>query len=256
MPEIPPGLLDSQPTNLHHLRYGFGAVDPDPDIVRKGRDLYWALVDWFDTQVGILLETLSQTVHADNTVIIYTSDHGENKGDHGLWWKNNHYDHGSRVPLIVSWPARWAGGQRRTQVCSLVDLVQTLAGIAGETCPDDWDGDSLLPLLDDPSAQWKDFAVSQYYGHNIASGMNMLRKGRYKYIYHNRIDETHGQERELYDMHSDPKEFVNMASDPACKGIIDSMHADLVAELGEDPDTIEARCREEIVRGYEGRERA
>jgi choline-sulfatase len=251
MPEIPAGLLESQPTNIRHLQHGFGTVDVDPETVRTGRELYWALVDWFDGQVGMLLETLSQTVHADNTVVIYTSDHGENKGDHGLWWKNNHYEHASRVPLIVSWPARWAGGQRRSQVCSLVDLVQTIAALADTACPDDWDGDSLLPLLDEPAAVWKDFAVSQYYGHNIASGMNMLRKGRYKYIYHNRIDDTHGPERELYDMESDPKEFVNLAPQSAYQELIAAMHAELVEELSEDPDAIELRCREENQRGYD-----
>ncbi len=245
-PNLPEGLIESLPTNYQMHRRGFGIEDPDPQVVRDGRDLYWALTDWFDDEVGRLLGALDDSGLADDTVVIYTSDHGENKGDHGLWWKNCMYEHGARVPLIVSWPARWAGGQRRSGACSLVDLVQTICCLSGAEPGRDWDGDSLLPYLDDDAHAWKDTAVSEYYGHNIASGMAMIRQGPWKYVYHSRIDGGGEPERELYDLAADPGEFNNLAGEPGQADRVTAMHAALVAELGEEPDTAELRCRNDV----------
>ena len=250
MPEIPDGLLENLPRNYRHHRNGFGSVLADDDITQRGRDLYWALTSWFDNEVGKLLAAIDERDDADNTIIIYTSDHGENKGDHGLWWKNCMYEHGARVPLMVSWPARLSGGQRRTEVCSLVDLVQTITQLAGGEAYEQWDGDSLVPLLDDVNAEWKDFAVSEYYSHPICSGFQMLREGPWKYVYHTRPDDAHEPERELYNLDDDPKEFTNLADRPEQAERIARMHAALVAELGEDLDAIEQRCRADFARGY------
>ncbi|MCC7407810.1 MAG: sulfatase-like hydrolase/transferase [Phycisphaeraceae bacterium] len=249
-PVIPPGLLDSLPTNYKHLRAGFGLEQAVGPIVQTGRDLYWALVDWFDGQIGQLLAALRASAVAENTVILYTSDHGENKGDHGLWWKNCMFDHAVRIPLIIHWPQRWPTAQRRPGVCSLVDLVQTMTSLAGARPGDDWNGDSLLPLLDNPAAPWKDMAVSEYYGHNIASGYTMLRQGPWKYVYHNPMDERHGPERELYDLATDPRELRNLAADPAHAPRIAAMHAAMLKELAADPDEIEQRSRADLARGY------
>ncbi len=242
LPDIPQSYLDHLLPNYRALRCGFGLEDIDPETTQRGRDLYWALTDWFDREVGKLLEALHSRKDADNTLIIYSSDHGENKGDHGLWWKNCHYDHGAQIPLIVSWPARWTGGQRRSEVCSLVDLVQTLVDLAGGSSPEDWDGDSLLPLLDNPQHPWKDFAVSEYYGHHILSGMTMYREGDWKYIYHNPSQFGHPPARELYNLRDDPRELQNRAMDPDQQERIQSMHRKLADELGEEPDSIEKRC--------------
>ena len=250
MPEIPEGLIESLPTNYKHLRYGFGVTDTDPAVVKRGRELYWALTDWFDDEVGKLLAALDDSDVADNTVVIYTSDHGENKGDHGLWWKNNMFEHAARTPLIVSWPARWSGGHRRSSVCSFVDIVQTIAELAGAACPDDWDGDSLVPVLDDPGAHWKNFAVCEYFGHNIASGFVMYREGPWKYVYHTRMDAEHGPEYELYNLDEDPKEFRNLAGSPDQAERIKAMHAALVAEIGREPDEAETECRSDYAGGY------
>jgi choline-sulfatase len=136
------------------------------------------------------------------------------------------------------------------QACSLVDLVKTIAEIGGARCPDDWDGDSMVPWLDDASVGWKDLAVSEYYAHNISSGFAMIRQGRWKYTYHTRIDETHGPERELYDLVADPGEFENVAGLPEHAQRIAGMHDALVRELGRDPEEAEAECRRDQSAGY------
>ena len=250
MPELPPGHVESQPLNYHHLRRGFGIVQTDPAGVRKGRELYYGLTQWLDNEIGKVLQALAAAGLADETVVIYTSDHGENIGEHGLWWKNCMYDQAARVPLIVSWPGRWAGGQRRTGACSLVDLVQTVAELGRAKPPPGWKGDSMCNWMDDGKAPWKDFAVSEYYGHNIASGFAMLRAGRYKYVYHTPPDRKHPAQRELYDLRANPGEFAGLAERPEQQARIQKMHAALVTELGEDPDETELRCRADYARGY------
>ncbi|MHC4239316.1 MAG: sulfatase-like hydrolase/transferase [Planctomycetota bacterium] len=251
MPVIPEGHLESQPRNYKHLRIGFNVEDAPPDIVRKGRELYYGLTQWLDEEIGKVMKTLAESEVADNTIVIYTTDHGENMGEHGLWWKNCVYEHAARVPLIVSWPERWKGGQRRTGACSLVDAVQTIADLAGARVPDDWDGDSMVPWMDDAKTRWKDLAVSEYYAHSIASGYAMIRMGRYKYVYHTPAGESHPAERELYDLQTDPGEFNNLAQKPEHNERLAAMHKALAKEIGEDPDKTELRCRADYARGYQ-----
>jgi choline-sulfatase len=250
MPVIPDGFLDGMPLNYKHLRLGFHVENVPGDVVRRSRELYYGLVQWVDEEIGKVLKVLASSGVADNTVVIYTSDHGENMGEHGLWWKNCVYDTAARVPLIVSWPARWNGGQRRTQVCSLVDVVQTIADLCDAKTPDDWNGDSMSAWLDDATTPWKDFAVSEYYAHNIASGYSMLRAGDFKYVYHARPTKHHEPERELYNLKADPGEFTNLAKQSGYADRINAMHLALVKEIGEDPETTEGRCRVDIARGY------
>lgn len=250
MPEIPKGHLESQPRNYKHLRIGFNVENAPDEIVRKGRELYYGLTQWLDEQIGKVLKALDNSQVAENTIVIYTTDHGENMGEHGLWWKNCMYEHASRVPLIINWPERWKGGQRRTQVCSLVDMTQTIAELGRAEVPNDWNGDSMLRWLDNPESRWKDLAVSEYYAHNIASGFAMIRMGDYKYVYHTPADADHPAERELYDLRSDPGEFSNLAGLKKYRQRIRAMHNALIKEIGEHPNDTEQRCRADYARGY------
>ncbi len=250
MPELPEDWWERLATNTRQQIIGFGVDRDDRDIVKLGRELYWALTSWMDTEIGKVLATLKEAGLAEDTVVVYTSDHGENKGDHGMWWKNCVYEHAARIPLIVNYPERWDGGSRRTGACSLVDVVQTIAEIGGAEVPDDWDGDSLIPWLDDDNLAWKDMAVCEYYGHNISSGISMLRTGKWKYVYHTRMNKTHGPERELFNLNDDPGEWNNLAAEAAHSDRVKDLHARLVAELGRDPEEAEAECRDQNATGY------
>ena len=250
MPVIPPGYLESLPRNYKHLRVGFHVEHVPAEIVKKGRELYYGLTQWLDERIGQVLTALAESPAGADTVVIYTSDHGENMGQHGLWWKNCVYDTAARVPLIVSSPSRFAGAQRRAGACSLVDVVKTIAELGGAKAPADWNGDSMAGWLEDAGAKWKDQAVSEYYAHNIASGYAMIRQGKYKYVYHTPADDKHPAERELYDLSADPGELGNLAARPDQAERVNAMHAALVAEIGEDPDKTELRCRAEYAKGY------
>ncbi|MBA4192410.1 MAG: hypothetical protein C0467_30960 [Planctomycetaceae bacterium] len=242
-PSIPAGYLESLPLNYKHLRNDRRFEKVPADTAKLGREAYYARVEWADKQVGFILTALKNSEFADNTIVIYTTDHGENLGEHGLWWKNCLYDCGARVPLIVSWPARWKGGQRRAGACGTVDLVQTIAAVGGARVPTDWKGASMVPWLNDQSHAWRDLAVSEYYAGYIASGIAMIRMGNWKYVYHTRADEKHGPEVELYDLKADPAELRNLAKEPGQAERLTEMHKALVAEVGEDPEKTEARWR-------------
>jgi choline-sulfatase len=251
MPEIPAGFLDRLPLNYKIQRAGFEEIDVPDDVVRRGRELYYGLTEWSDNEIGKVLAALRLHPEvAENTIIIYSSDHGENMGEHGMWWKNCMYEQSSRVPLVISWPKRWAGGQRRVGASSHVDLVQTVAEMAGAHTPGDWNGTSMLHWMDHGSTGWKDQAVAEYYAHNTASGYVMVRSGDWKYVYHTVIDNDHRAEQELYNLATDPGEFTNLASLPEHKTRLEAMHRAIVTEVGGDPDETEQRSRAELSRGY------
>ena len=252
LPNIPPGYLDTLPLNYQHVRAGFQMEHVPPEVVKKGRELYYGLTQWLDEQVGQVLAALRASPLAENTVILYTTDHGENMGEHGFWWKNVMFDSATRIPLIVSWPPRWKGGARRTGVCSLVDVARTLVELGGGAAPANWDGTSMLPWLDRAGTPWKDQAVVEYYSHPIASGYVMIRKGHFKYTYHTPQDAKHPAQRELYDLSTDPGELKNLAADPACADKVAELHAALLKELREDPDATEKRCLAGNVRKRQG----
>ena len=146
-------------------------------------------------------------------MVIYTTDHGENLGEHGLWWKNSMYEHAARIPLVISWPARWKGGQRRVGLLRRSTWCGRSRSWAGRPCRAIGTAPRCAGGWATLAAAWKDLAVSEYYAHNIASGFAMLRTGRYKYVYHTAADGEHPAQRELYDLESDPGEFTNLAGE-------------------------------------------
>jgi choline-sulfatase len=251
MPDIPPGLIENLPTNYKNLRAGFEECNVPAETVKRGRELYYGLTSWIDNEIGKVLAQLRKNKEmAENTIIIYTSDHGENMAEHGMWWKNCMYDQATRVPTIISFPSRWAGGQRRTVVSSHVDLVKTIIDLGGGTTPTDWDGHSMVASLDNPKLPWKDFALSEYYAQFISTGYVMVRKGEWKYTYHTRYNAASEPERELYNMKTDPHELHNLAKDPAHKKHVGTMHALMLAELKKNPDETEQEARKELATGY------
>lgn len=160
------------------------------------------------------------------------------------------YDSSARVPLIIRWPKRWRGGQRRKKACSLLDLNRTILDLAGVNAPSDWDGDSMLPWLDQKDHDWKDVAVSQYYANFTSSGFTMYRSGGYKYVYHSKPLWDYPRERQFFDMENDSKEFIDLKNVPEHQQKIKEYHHCMVKEIGEDPDETEVRCMREISKPY------
>lgn len=172
---------------------------------------YYAMIKLIDDQMGRILEGLNETGERENTVIIFTSDHGEMLGDHGLIQKGCRFYEGLvRVPLILSCPTRFKSGLKSDALVELVDKVPTILELAGLPVPTEMHGRSLLPILQgevDPN-QHRSSVRCEFYdalGMRNHSFATMFRDKRYKIVTY------HGHEEgELYDLVDDPEEFNNL----------------------------------------------
>jgi len=196
--------------------------------------------------IGRLIDALDANRLGDDTVVIYTSDHGELLGEHGLWRKMSFYEQAARVPLQISWPGVVPAGRPLPQVASLVDVTATVLDIAGVPSNDLWemDGDTLLPLMRGESTEWKDEAFVEHHAHGTDRPRAMVRRGSWKLSY------SHGNppELELYDLDADPGEFTNLAGSEAHREVQDRLLSSVLERWG-DPD----RLTHEIVASQEAR---
>lgn len=191
-------------------------VSPDDYDARRMVAAYYAQIELIDEQVGRLLDALEATNQRDGTIVIFTSDHGDMLGDHGLLQKGCRFYEGAvHVPLIVSWPGQVQPGLRSDALVELADLPATLMEATGLDVPDYVQGRSLLPILSGRAEphRHRDFVRSEYHDAlpmSDASHANMIFDGRHKLVmYHG-----HGV-GELYDLREDPQEYHNLWADPA-----------------------------------------
>ena len=180
--------------------------------LRRLRAAYYGLVTEYDEHVGRILDCLAETGLADNTIVLYFSDHGEMCGEHGFVGKVSLRESSSRVPLLVSWPGRFPEGLEAPALVSLVDLYPTFLEIAGTRLPEPLplDGRSLLPLLDgreDPAGGDRT-VFCEFEGEGWNHPRCFLRDGDYKYVI------NHTSAPELYDVVSDPLEMDNLVGRP------------------------------------------
>ena len=235
MPTMPEGHLENQHPVYQRMRRMFGCVDFPEELVRRGRAGYYGLITYLDEKIGRLLTALEETGQAENTVVIYTSDHGEMNGEHGMWRKSNFYEASARVPLQIRLPGHPQAGKRIDSVVSLVDVTATLVDLANAPLLGQPDGDSLIPLIQGTASDWKNFAFSEYLAHGVARPMAMLRHGRYKFNY------SLGDAPELYDIVEDPGEFHNLADEPAYQATREELEAQLLKDWN--PVEIERQVR-------------
>ena len=238
LPVIPPGHLEAQHPVHQRLREMFGMVEFSEDLVRRGRVGYYGLITCLDEKIGRLLDTLHEQGLADNTLVVYVSDHGEMAGEHGMWRKSSFYEHSARIPVVMRWPGALPAGRRVGEVVSLVDVVATMIDAAGAPLAGPLAGDSLLPLArgETLATPWKDEAFAAYLAHGVDRPMAMLRQGRYKLMAF--FDEA----PELYDLVNDPGELHNLAGDPAHQPVLDTLRQALRDQW--DPVDLERRVRQ------------
>jgi choline-sulfatase len=185
--------------------------------VRDARRAYFAAISYLDEKIGELIDTLGTCRFAENTVVVFTSDHGDMLGERGLWFKMNFFEPSARVPLMIAAP----GWQSRSigEPTSLLDLLPTLVELAGGSLadiPTPFDGDSLVPLACG-TAEPNRTVLAEYAAEGSIAPMVMVRRGDLKYV-HSDPDPPL-----LFDLAEDPQELSNLAGDPA--------HAETAAEL-------------------------
>ena len=202
LPHVPEGDLDDLPEPAAAManegRYWMTKKQQKQSIAA-----YYASVTYMDQQVGRLLDALDRLGQRENTIVIFTSDHGYNLGEHTMWQKLSLFEESARVPLLISAPGfEKAAGKKAQGLVELVDLYPTLLDLTGlkDKAPANLDGISLRPLLDNPDSKGKKKLV---YTVTRSSGES-IRTDRYRY------NRWGNEGEELYDHQADPKEFTNL----------------------------------------------
>ncbi|MEM9160883.1 MAG: sulfatase-like hydrolase/transferase [Verrucomicrobiota bacterium] len=196
--------------SFHHpscerLRKEFEVDALTQEETMRMRSGYFACVSYLDEILGDLLDRLERSGDLDNTVIVYTSDHGELAGEHGGWWKHSFHEASIRVPLILSMPSHRKGGKKSARLetpVSLVDLFPTLCRLAGAAYPSDLDGrdlsESVLEGVEPESKPVVSDNLVPRWG--AGAEFRMAREGRYKYVRFRSGSEL------LFDLSGDPEE--------------------------------------------------
>ena len=193
------------------------------------------MVSFIDTMMGRIMDTLRRRGLLDNTLIIFTTDHGEMLGDFGMLGKGNFTEQVIRAPYIVVPPGSESGAGMRPEgprpVDSLVehiDLAPTILDYAGIPQPGELPGISLRPILESPmptnQPPTKDTILCEYVSNDRRHRSKCLRTARYKYVYAGRDNPV-----EFYDLERDPQELVNVAGDPAYQDEV-QRHAELLLD--------------------------
>ena len=177
-----------------------GIVEVSEAEILRARIAYWALVTRMDLMIGEILTALQENDLAENTIILYMSDHGEQVGEHGLWWKQTFYEDSVRVPTILSWPSVLPEGERCDRVVSSLDLNATMIDALDAPALPNSRGRSVLPLLREEGAEWEDIAFSEYCT-DESCYHRMIRSGDWKLNYY------HGQPSQLFNLKEDPAEL-------------------------------------------------
>ncbi len=205
----------------HDMPEGLGL---SPDQHRELLHGYHACVSFIDAQVGRLLDELERLDLRDNTIVLLLGDHGYHLGDQSVWGKHSLWERALHTPLIVSVPGQNGRDARSDAFIELLDVYPGLSELAGLSPPEELEGLSFAPLIDDPRLDWKDSALSQYQPflepYRDVMGYS-LRTDRYRYT-----EWRHPEglvQRELYDLGSDGFESDNVADDPT--------YADVVTDL-------------------------
>ena len=246
-PRKPPPPADKEHPFLHWWRQSTGIETTNDDDVRRARAAYAGLVYRTDAMIGQILEALAANQLDDNTMIVYTSDHGDMQGEHGLFWKHVFYEESVRVPLIVRWPVRIPAGRRSERVVSAVDVAATMLDALDAPALPNSAGRSFLPQIDGRTdiPGWEDVAFSEYctdkFGPPEGAFQRMIRRDEWKYIYY------HGHPSQLYNLREDPDELVDRSSDPACRSVLQELQGEVLREW--DPEWVRQKMEKKEADG-------
>jgi len=216
LPEDPP---DRSPELAHAIGSGWkDEFNRFTDRERREFMLaYYAGVSFMDAQLGKIMVALDRLGLWQNTTVVFFGDHGYHLGERGWWNKNTLFELSARAPLIMATPEMKTKGTSCSRIVEFVDIYPTLADLHGLAAPDNLEGTSFTPLLNDPNRPWKKMAFTQVQRGKIAG--RSVRTERWRYT-----EWDQGKQgAELYDHNSDPGEYYNLASDP--------QHSDTIKEL-------------------------
>jgi choline-sulfatase len=220
---IPVDKLDPHSRRLRHV-CNQDAEPVTEEQIRAARRAYYGAISFVDAQVGRLMRTLRDVRLADDTIVLFLGDHGEMLGERGLWYKMNFFEGGSRVPLMISAPKRFAP-RRVPNAVSLVDILPTLVDLAHDGAapayPAPIDGHSLLPHLE--GKEGHDLVLGEYLAEGAIAPIVMVRRGRHKFVH------CPADPDMLFDLESDPDELHNLAREPGAADLVRRFRAEVDA---------------------------
>ncbi len=212
--------------------HGYHSHLHDDNDLRRAMAIYYGMISFMDHQIGQTLDALDRLGVAENTLVIFTTDHGHFLGQHGLTAKGAfHYEDVLRLPFLVRWPGRVATGQTSNAIQSLVDLAPTFCDAAGVDIPLDMQGVNQLPVWTGQSELARDHAIVENRHQPTAIHLRTYINDRYKLTIYR--DRPWG---ELFDLHDDPDELRNRFDDPDYATIRASLFEQLAnAQLQREP---------------------
>jgi uncharacterized sulfatase len=204
------------------------AITTTPEQRRAAIRGYLATVSFMDAQAGRVLDALKRLGLAENTIVVFTGDHGWHLGEHGLWHKRSLFEESARAPFLVHAPGAKGNGQRSGSLVELLDIFPTLCDLTGVPAPAALQGKSLRPVLNNPKAVLHEGAFTQARrGANAEHWGRSIRTARWRYT---EWDEGRNG-IELYDHDADPREFSNLANDPKHAAVLKQLRELLAAKL-------------------------
>jgi arylsulfatase len=215
--------------NVQQNRYKYRDQGIDLQLMRNIKAYYYATISFVDYQIGRIFEVLEERGELDNTLIVFSSDHGEYLGDYECFGKRGMQDASSKVPMLVRYPERFDASVVSNTPVSLVDVLPTFMSAAGvEVNSDEYDGEDLSVLAKGNTE--RKYVYSQYDSEQY--GIYMIADERYKFIY------SAGDDKEfLYDRFVDPKESRNIVATPFTREIKNEIKQALLKYLSDNDST-------------------
>ena len=214
-PPLPANYLPEHPFDNGELDIRDEKLAPrprTPEVVRRHLADYYASITFLDAQVGRILDALEASGQASNTLVVFASDHGLAIGSHGLFGKQNLYEHSMRAPMILSGPGI-PRGRRGEALCYLLDIFPTLGDMAGVPSPTGSEGLSLAPVIRGETRSRRDAIFTAY-----RKVQRAVRDDRWKLIVYPAIGKT-----QLFDLENDPDERHDLAADPGHRAEVERM---------------------------------
>jgi arylsulfatase A-like enzyme len=183
-------------------------ADPDPDRLRRVLASYYALITAIDSEIGRVLDWLAEAGELENTIILYTADHGDFAGEHGLFHKNlGIYESIHRIPFVLSWPGG-PRGEACDEIVESVDWYPTICGLCDVPVPEGREGVDLVPIAAG-QVPGKEAAFSEWHWMNPRGKISAVRTDNFRLVFYEGTEEG-----ELYDRRNDPGETRNLWDDP------------------------------------------
>lgn len=243
IPEYPEELIQTYSSMDKELAdfHGSQLIDlKNPRSLMKLHRAYMASVTYFDSKVGEIMETMEDFGLMDNTIIIFTSDHGDMLGYRGMVQKRRFYDYSSRIPLSITFPKQYMvakSGLEKKDPVSICDIFPTILELAGAKKWLTVDGESLIPNIYGKNDPERPIFCEQH-SEGVTMSNFMVRKGDYKFNYLGKGD------CQLFNMKEDPEEWNNLADDPVYKSLKEELEALILSNF--DPEQIDINAEESI----------